>query len=348
MRPMALLIALLLLLTGCGGSHPVPEPVPASHPGPADAPPATDTGDGSGAAGVPYGPEAVARAAVMFGSCVADDQPRTTATMIYTQHDYEPGWLSDLQASVGCLASAGDGCAAVERCLHMSARHVAGCQPGCDGTVATGCDDSLEYRMDCARWGQVCDPERGRCRRASSAPECDEESMMGRCEDGRPVYCSSGYADGMHVYRGPRCEDLGMRCQDDLGTGELAVCQGSGGECETEHWGGLSYDVERGSCRDDVTLDACVNGGVHTVTCESLAQGFRCVRRQGDVPGDMCGLGDECDPFDYQQQARCEGTAVVFCNAGRLEHVDCRTLGFSGCDARMNRCSPGLWSGLAP
>jgi len=44
--------------------------------------------------------------------------------------------------------------------------------------------------------------------------------------------------------------------------------------------------------------------------------------------------------------ASCDGATLTFCSAGRLEHVDCLALGFTGCEIdRSNSrygCIPGF------
>jgi hypothetical protein len=51
------------------------------------------------------------------------------------------------------------------------------------------------------------------------------------------------------------------------------------------------------------------------------------------------------DNYFSAQPASCDGAVLSFCNAGRVEQVDCLALGFSGCevDSSNNRygCTPG-------
>jgi hypothetical protein len=46
------------------------------------------------------------------------------------------------------------------------------------------------------------------------------------------------------------------------------------------------------------------------------------------------------------QPATCDGNQLSFCNAGRLERLDCRALGFSGCEVNSSMarygCTPGV------
>jgi hypothetical protein len=42
-----------------------------------------------------------------------------------------------------------------------------------------------------------------------------------------------------------------------------------------------------------------------------------------------CGLGAECD-VGSAYEVTCEGDELVLCNAGRIDRVDCKALGFEG------------------
>ena len=63
----------------------------------------------------------------------------------------------------------------------------------------------------------------------------------------------------------------------------------------------------------------------------------------------FCGLASECEPADVgfsRTLDTCDGTILTTCNAGRIEHVDCTTLGFTGCqiDKKNGKygCIPGV------
>ena len=61
----------------------------------------------------------------------------------------------------------------------------------------------------------------------------------------------------------------------------------------------------------------------------------------------FCGIADECVPAAPAEGSgpdeSCEGSTLVFCNAGRIERIDCIELGFEGCrvDGDLG-CVPGL------
>jgi hypothetical protein len=82
---------------------------------------------------------------------------------------------------------------------------------------------------------------------------------------------------------------------------------------------------------------ACVNSAEHVYDCGSLGEGFTC---QGTGKYAFCGLGNECNPGGTFQTT-CEGDQIVVCNAGRVDRVDCKALGFEGCDPGTGLCFPG-------
>lgn len=49
----------------------------------------------------------------------------------------------------------------------------------------------------------------------------------------------------------------------------------------------------------------------------------------------MCRLATDCSPPSVDAptyKTNCDGDVLQFCNAGRIERVDCKSLGFAGCD----------------
>jgi cysteine-rich repeat protein len=85
---------------------------------------------------------------------------------------------------------------------------------------------------------------------------------------------------------------------------------------------------------DGSALDACVNGRQALLDCSLQGPRFRCQEAGGIA---FCGLASECVPelgylnrFAFKES--CDGDTLVFCNKGRIERVDCLSLGFVGCD----------------
>ncbi|MBI2389588.1 MAG: hypothetical protein HYV09_08330 [Deltaproteobacteria bacterium] len=48
------------------------------------------------------------------------------------------------------------------------------------------------------------------------------------------------------------------------------------------------------------------------------------------------------DPFTTDKP-QCDGTTLVVCNAGKRERLDCKSLGFAGCNARFGVCSSSVY-----
>ena len=76
----------------------------------------------------------------------------------------------------------------------------------------------------------------------------------------------------------------------------------------------------------------CLGGRLTSVDCATQGPGFTCQSRDGSF---FCGLAADCVPsnnYSSTTTASCDGSTLSFCNAGRVERVDCAELGFSGCD----------------
>jgi hypothetical protein len=277
-------------------------------------------------------PDSVARAAAVIGSCMPDDGVARNAAHIWLGHLAAPRSYFRASAQLECLANASCGCAAIEHCLGWSyARAPESCLGRCDGDVFTGCGDDVQVTIDCGRFGLSCDPE-ANCV-AEAAVACDG-SEPARCSaDGELLFCDDDF-----MRRAP-CQSLGFRCVDDQCTGGGAACsESSPGEGEL-------VDLVGTACAG-ATLTACVAGGQAEVDCATYGPGFTCQSVDGNF---FCGLAAECVPADNYaaaHPARCDGNQLSFCNAGRLETIDCLSLGFSGCevDSSADRygCTPGV------
>lgn len=272
-------------------------------------------------------PADLAKAAALFGACIPDDGSLSFLRGQYFDLDIMDSSLVTREA-FECLAMATDGCAAVERCVGVSFDRMGPCETTCDGSVLEQCDDASRFRIDCARFGQTCDAEEGDCV-DDAAPTC-EMNASAMCLDGVPTGCSDH-----RVREGFDCAEYGLTC-----TGSICIGEGT---CDTDRTGtyGLSYTGI--VCSSEEELSACVHGGRHAIRCADIAPGFACQTQSGTA---FCGLADECDPFG--EDATCDGTNVVFCNAGRTETVDCTGLGFTGCSEGGRDgayCSPSPWIG---
>lgn len=276
--------------------------------------------------------DVVARAAVVLGSCIPDDGvARNAASVWLARFADDRAWLR-FGTQLDCLANATCGCHAVEQCLGWSYESISAfCTTGCDGSVFWQCGDGVRGNVDCARLDLSCDPEGG-------------------CVDGTPVRCTGTeeptctnegnvrFCDGK-VMRETPCGSLGFSCVDGLCTGKGDPCSGPSPQLES------SVPVGTG-CRGDV-LEACLGDKATTVACVDQGPGFTC-QTIGDAH--FCGRAADCVPSDLYgdpSEPSCEGTVLTFCNAGRREQIDCRALGFDGCEVNTAvghyGCTPVLW-----
>ena len=278
----------------------------------------------------------------MLGACWGDDGADRNATHLWnaniaSRRDF---FLNVTQAQ--CLADANCGCAAVTHCLGLDVTSTAAldCVPSCDGDVYTLCGAGLDappgyaLSLDCGKIGQSCDV----------VAECVDDVIVS-CDGSEPATCRDGarplYCDDGALREGPDCDGLGLGCLD-------GKCQGTGATCVNTTSSREEVVVYDGvSCQDGV-LDACVDGKQASFTCAEQGPGFTCQSVMG-VP--FCGLASDCLPArdgspSEANPPACDGNSVTFCNAGRLDEIDCLSLGFTGCQvdrsAGLYGCTPTL------
>jgi len=273
--------------------------------------------------------DVAARAGAVIGSCHPDNGVNRETAKLW-QRKYETGSRINFGAQAECIAAQGGGCDALEECVGWTVEVTPGCADGvaCTGSIFTLCTESvgLRYTIDCATMGLDCNPdetidniaEAGAACRSGEAVSCDQATFAPSCDGSVLSYC-----DAAEV-READCAEEGAGCSD-------GVCTGTGAPCTVSP----SDPTEGVSCNGNV-LESCQNGRSAALDCTSYGAEFGC-RTIGDVS--FCGLATDCvpgelpfGPQDGDPPPACDGTAIVFCNAGRLEHLDCTSLGFSGCD----------------
>jgi len=277
-------------------------------------------------------PDWVARAAAVLGSCVPDDGVPRNAAHLWLEHLGAPRIYFRLGEQLDCLANAGCGCSAVEHCLGLAYRAApSACASSCSGDVFTGCGDGAELTLNCSRFGLGCDPAANCVAEAavacagSLAPSCSAQGEVTFCDDG--------------FLRKTPCQALGYRCVD-------GQCVGAGDTCSSDSSSSqLEQATPVGTGCSGATLQACLGGHSTSIDCATQGSGFTC---QSLGSSFFCGLAAECMPASNSasaEAATCDGTTLSFCNAGRLEHLDCAALGFSGCelDRALGHygCTPG-------
>jgi hypothetical protein len=290
--------------------------------------------------------DVIARAAVAIGSCYPDNGVSRNADALVHSGEHM-GWTR-FYSEFRCIADAGRGCRALDDCLGWTLGASPGCTPGrsCDGDVFRNCiemtgRDNVEERIDCGMTGYGCDSRAGCIRGAPIA--CEPLTYVESCDRLGPVTCPSTGVERLGV----PCDLLDLVCDPDLGR-----CTGTGEACIGSS--GAFYD---GIACAGRTLEACVNGRRQDLDCAMFGEGFSC-QSVGGIP--FCGVAAECLPANLQGGDRdvsqngvpepvCDGTSIVFCNAGRLERVDCTELGFTGCDLEAGLgCVPSPTSDLRP
>ena len=312
------------------------------------APASSGTGGNDGGAGVAcqasptpmpvlppttqFDPSVVARAAVVIGSCVNglnDDGIGRNAGHLWSTNLTTAAWESRLMVQADCLANARCGCEGLTRCVgYALSPKGPDCKPGCAGGVFTSCGPpaldpptGFAESIDCGAVGLDCDDSFA----CVSAPvvACGP-TFAARCNaDGAPEYCS-----GTQVRRIPACATLGLTCQK----GE---CTGSGAACVNTSQSTASTDMQSidGVACNGGALGGCFNGLAASLDCAALGPGFGCQSAGGRF---FCGLASECEPASEFTSSvtypdTCSGSVLNFCNAGRIEHIDCATLGFKDC-----------------
>lgn len=285
--------------------------------------------------GGPIDPTVAAQAAVVLASCITEFEAESVLEQIYSR--IRDGF-SDYRGIANCIASRKNGCQAITDCTGVSADLTGPCEDSCIGNVAEGCDDQFKARVDCTlQGGRICTTTTTGstgCILPGALP-CDSSSQSSsRCgPDNRPITCSL-----QHEEPGPDCAKYGLTC-----SAARAQCAGTEGACSSVYGGGSQIVYEGKSCVGP-KLSACVGDGLTTLDCETLVVGSTC-QSLGVDGGTMayCGLGTQCKPGDPYQGA-CDGDSVVVCNGGRIDNVDCKALGFTGCmsSGKYAFCSPSL------
>jgi hypothetical protein len=275
-------------------------------------------------------PADVARAAVFIGSCMPDDGISFNLKALYWHKGGQSWFDKTVRDRLTCLKGKTNGCKGAEECFGYHQDMTGPCETTCNDGVLTACQGTTKFQIDCKLGGLSCSVEARNCV-PPVTPTCDVTTFQSRCDAGVPVVeCENGLEVRM-----PTCTDYGLEC-GTLNSNEVA-CRGTGPVCETGtlKTRGDSVDYDRGIACEEQKLRACVNDGETVVDCGKLGKGFIC---QSGTSA-YCGLATECVPG---ASATCEGTNVVFCNAGRIEKIDCAALGFTGCtDAFHGTCAPG-------
>jgi len=255
--------------------------------------------------------DVIAKASVALLTCLSDDGFYRTQVMLRgAQGGYSyPGGT----AFIECLASVTNGCAGVRSCLGLLPQQGNETCDSCQDNVAVVCGD-LNALWDCSAIDATC--QGGRCVPTGSEA-CASAAFSDYCDDaGRPVHCD----DFLQI--GPRCSDFGLSCSE---TESPSRCVGTGTACPADSFPYFDVNYVGQSCQN-AQLTACVRGATAELDCSCFGRAFDC---QAFAGATFCGRASECDPATHVNT--CDGNDTVFCDAGKLTHVDCAALGFTTC-----------------
>ncbi len=278
----------------------------------------------------PLDPDAAARAALVLASCITERGADSVLEQIYAR--VRSRTPDDYRAWVTCIDEKRNGCQAITDCMGVSADLTGPCADSCMGDVSVGCDDQLKVHVDCAFYGEICHASTASCAPAD-AVACDSSTFARRCSpDGRVISCSSGFE-----HAGPKCADYGLTCNGEQ-------CAGTEGACQAVSGSATQIVFEAKSC-DGTRLVACAGGGLTRLDCGLLVNGATCQPGTdgGLGPQAYCGLANQCVPGTAPTLG-CSGDSVTMCNGGRIDTIDCKTMGFSSCMAVGSYafCAPSL------
>jgi hypothetical protein len=193
-----------------------------------------------------------------------------------------------------------------------------------DGRAITCWHEQVLAVRDCQRGGETCIVQGGDAK-------CTLGPCPGNIKDGDKPQCSASGTHKLQCEKGKLasldCQAFGLKCTTTAdGT---AGCATSGPACA-----GTSKRCEGN------TAIGCFNG--HEVRVDCGGAGLACNPTPGSTPVGACvaappPLGG-CDPTE---KARCDGSSIKYCYAGRPRSYFCKALGFNRCESAKNgaRCS---------
>lgn len=346
--------------TGVGtGSE---SPTPPSPPTPPTPPPPPDVSkyqppDPPG----PKDPEAVIRTAIFAQSCglaMYDQKGQTinhVPPLAYYVHDRDPASQSYLDRT-GCFKDKANACDAVRECWGHAYRYrdltlepypggyTQACESGVMhliyGSTASN-PNTLESWKNCRARGLECYDDDGiYCEAARTPCEPNRTDDPPCTTDDRPFGCEPIGPDGWYFEKRV-CSDFGLTCNQNSWP-RFPDCVGTGAACELPskwwYYDWYTYDYRIGAiaCESETTLRSCVGTAEQLIDCGSLGLGFKCI--PGETP--YCGLASECNA---DTPITCDGDSIVVCNAGKIQKVDCKSLGFETCDLDVLGCAPNTF-----
>jgi hypothetical protein len=253
----------------------------------------------------PFGADEMAKTCVRVAACIQESANACLADA-YASGDFP--WST----AVNCLASANNGCAALDTCMGYTY------QTGyCGPTVTTQCtgpdtwevcmsgSDPMKITMDCQKiFGTGC--------------VTFSSSMMGSgCSSGTPCAGTGSFCKGAiaatclagNEMLNANCTQAGLPCRNGGCAGPGEACYSSGAICEGSD-----------------TIAYCVGDYRLRIKCSDFGPAFSCV---ASGSGARCQQGTQCNPATASET--CVGNQLQLCNGGTTVLVDCTALGFASC-----------------
>lgn len=193
-------------------------------------------------------------------------------------------------------------------------------QPRCDGTVRNACStpgsNFLPRTFDCARFGGgSC--EGGACTHRAGAASCDAPGDS-RCDGEVRVWCRASAGAGTEIREacptGTRCLGPSTYMGATVACYSTTPCAAPSTRCDG----------------DTAVLCAMAEGQLLEARSDCAAAGRVCALdargRAACVPP-----ANECTAAVTGTSATCDGTAIRVCLEGRIQRVDCASLGRTSC-----------------
>ncbi len=241
-----------------------------------------------------------------------------------------------MKARAACIQRNADDPVKLSQCFGLNQEEQEACEQGnkdemCLNGVAVDCHDKTV--SDCKAAGLVC-VEIGQSEATCADGKCNKKSRG--CKDQDTVVLCNGKVE-THTSCKIRF-DSGESLSVNTKTGEShsTMKVENGGVCNPDATSSSEPCIGTGEACDPNTFKArcegtvsvtCVNKKVARVDCADL--GFNCIETKPGEP--ICRMLDnECDLKTFAET--CDHGRINYCLLGKIEVVDCKAAGFSGCE----------------
>lgn len=201
-------------------------------------------------------------------------------------------------------------CAKLYACFGGNWISLSRCREGgkCQKDQMLALNNNAAY-LDCSAFGATCtDLWSGAQRACCNAQPCKTAPWI-KCSGAKGTYCH-----GWAAFLAFDCAATGRVCNAD----HAAICRGTGAACKPG---------QPTTCAGSVAT-FCSGGRLASHDCAKSPYRSGCA---AGTPYRACKpAGKACDPQQYMGQ--CAGSQLKVCQDGDIVSVDCKALGFAGCD----------------